>query len=765
MTHPLTVSAVMASDWHVGSGEGATKQVDRAVVRDAAGLPYLPAKTLTGVLRERAEQVADSLDADQPDDHWAEWVRWLFGSRPDRSTAKSDDHRRETPIPAALMTAPLRITESVRADEVADLLDVHPDELRRAATVLRTNVAIDRTTGTAADDQLRTDERARAGLRLDGTWALATDRPLRDVWPAVFLLQAAARLTAAVGGKRRRGAGELTLTLTAPGARDFDALAASAIADAPPMPPAAPAAAGTSAADLPHGPLRHALTAWITTRSPLLVGATTRGNTVTSSTTIPGAALLPLVTEALGLDFTAVRDGRVVVTPATPVIGDERTVPWPMTLTREKGRTSGEVVNGLCVHTFDPKHKPARDHYVAAFDDCWASTKPALTQRMHVSVHEDRDSEVFTYEAVAPGTGFAAEVWLPEGHRVRLDSLPTQARIGQSRKDDYGDVRIRWTAAEKRRAPDAIEAGAEFSVFLESDVLLRGPSGGPDPTVEGLLRALGARLGVELTEAEAIREPAAEGERGERVSVTRAVNTVRIDSWQTRWGLPRPSLIGLAAGGVIQVKTDGEITAEKLESLHVGVGERTAEGFGRIRIADPLLQDPHPTFDVAPAAREPGSAQRTLAADTRQVMVEAVLSGRVSRAVDALVADPDRRRRWIPSSASRAQKGVLRRLALGLGTKRGVDAFDHWYSGTQTIQTRRAVWEETAKRLKAVVDSIPSDEHGDHFWDLLDADGDGRRFRVLLDQIPEESRARWAREAFQLLLVELTRDTTKEKSA
>ena len=40
------------SDWHVGSGTGRPGNVDRLVTRDASGLPYVPAKTLTGIWRD-----------------------------------------------------------------------------------------------------------------------------------------------------------------------------------------------------------------------------------------------------------------------------------------------------------------------------------------------------------------------------------------------------------------------------------------------------------------------------------------------------------------------------------------------------------------------------------------------------------------------------------------------------------------------------------------------------------------------------------------
>ena len=48
------------SDWHIGTGAGIPGSVDRQVLRDGDGLPYVPGKTLTGILRDAAEWVADT---------------------------------------------------------------------------------------------------------------------------------------------------------------------------------------------------------------------------------------------------------------------------------------------------------------------------------------------------------------------------------------------------------------------------------------------------------------------------------------------------------------------------------------------------------------------------------------------------------------------------------------------------------------------------------------------------------------------------------
>lgn len=45
------------TDWHCGSGLAAGADVDALVVKDPQGLPYIPGKTVKGLLREAAEDI------------------------------------------------------------------------------------------------------------------------------------------------------------------------------------------------------------------------------------------------------------------------------------------------------------------------------------------------------------------------------------------------------------------------------------------------------------------------------------------------------------------------------------------------------------------------------------------------------------------------------------------------------------------------------------------------------------------------------------
>lgn len=53
----LKYKIVFYSNWHCGSGLAAGADVDALVVKDADGLPYVPGRTIKGILREAAEEL------------------------------------------------------------------------------------------------------------------------------------------------------------------------------------------------------------------------------------------------------------------------------------------------------------------------------------------------------------------------------------------------------------------------------------------------------------------------------------------------------------------------------------------------------------------------------------------------------------------------------------------------------------------------------------------------------------------------------------
>lgn len=71
------------SNWHCGSGLAAGADVDALVVKDSYGLPYVPGKTLKGLLREAAEELNGKSNL----------VNKIFGMSGDEKLSEADNQR------------------------------------------------------------------------------------------------------------------------------------------------------------------------------------------------------------------------------------------------------------------------------------------------------------------------------------------------------------------------------------------------------------------------------------------------------------------------------------------------------------------------------------------------------------------------------------------------------------------------------------------------------------------------------------------------
>lgn len=55
MSQNITFAIQFYSPWHCGSGLSAGADVDELVIKDKNGMPFVPGKTIKGLMREAAE--------------------------------------------------------------------------------------------------------------------------------------------------------------------------------------------------------------------------------------------------------------------------------------------------------------------------------------------------------------------------------------------------------------------------------------------------------------------------------------------------------------------------------------------------------------------------------------------------------------------------------------------------------------------------------------------------------------------------------------
>jgi CRISPR-associated protein Csx10 len=166
--------------------------------------------------------------------------------------------------------------------------------------------------------------------------------------------------------------------------------------------------------------------------------------------------------------------------------------------------------------------------------------------------------------------------------------------------------------------PSGPPFGSRVVVTLLSDAILRGPDGQTNADLDGALSRL-----LELPDLKA---------------QTSFLQIKTVSGFNRKWGLPLPQTWALAAGSVAVYRAD-DIDAQQLRAaVRDGIGERRAEGFGRLAVnwhtwpdlpfGKPITKaDPRPRLKASSRALAQKMARRRL-----ERVLEQGLVSRVSQA-------------------------------------------------------------------------------------------------------------------------------------
>jgi len=173
--------------WHAGSSRGRGVEYDAEVLRSTAGLPYLPGRSLRGLLREGLLQAEESGLPEVTPGLVAAW----FGSEgePGRLVVSN-----------ATLGAAMEQWAAATDDTAAKATLFHP----------LASTAIEPDTGTALDKSLRTVEVA-VPVTLHASVQL--DSGPEDPGTAAAALAAGLRFVRGLGKTRRRGLGRVEIRL------------------------------------------------------------------------------------------------------------------------------------------------------------------------------------------------------------------------------------------------------------------------------------------------------------------------------------------------------------------------------------------------------------------------------------------------------------------------------------------------------------------------------------------------------------------------
>ena len=640
---PLGVTIVFRSDWGVSTGTGVAGGVDAVVEKDGRDLPVVRGTVLTGAIREQAFIVAEALDGDSADKKWREFVGALFGSvRRARLVSFSDasfvsfsdgavgsESKREAvhevvslSIDEETGTAKkdhLRLFERARAcilHGTVELLDKTLDgrplhwcagQRKAAELVLSISALLVRALGsnrsdgdglcsvligeTGEIDEKNVDQKVRERCRgqLEQWSGPAPKAPDAPDFP----------IDSKAGGRSN---------IPVIGKKDSDHCG------------------GSSGTTFYEADLNIDLT------SPVISYDVPFSNELRSLDFLRGTALLPIIHHRLQaaakkdsdvgatareIIRDAVVNGDLLVSDATAVVNGVRGMPMPLVLSRPKTEGNDEtegvrVLNRLLAEEPENEiHKPLRTGYV--FPAPKSANPSEVLGGMGVPALQGRQSTAHNPVTGAAGTGqlFLARA-LPAGMRLRATVTMSEElyecvkgrldgafrpqrtfpeRLGLWRlSGTYGRAECRLGEFHQVEVPglewDASEPPA---LWFTSDVVARSPRLGPGGSLKDLYKAF-ERAGVPL-------EPIKAEDDSDETCFSAGIRHRRVDSWGAADRRPRATRTVIQAGSVLRVQpadagSSPEETMRRLARLSVtGVGELTAQGFGRFVIDHPLLRE------------------------------------------------------------------------------------------------------------------------------------------------------------------------------
>ena len=642
---PLDVTIVFRSDWGVSTGTGVAGGADAVVEKDERNLPVVRGTVLTGAIREQAFVVAEALDGDSKDKRWRRFVGALFGSVGRARLVSFSDARfvsfSDGAVGSESKQEAVHEVVSLSIDEETGT--AKKDHLRlferaRACILHGTVELLDKTLD-GRPLHWCADQRKAAELVLSISAllvrALGSNRSDGDGLCSVLIGEIGEIDEKNVDQKvRERCRGQLEQwsgpAPKAPDAPDFPIDSkADGCSDIPLIGKKDSDHRGGSS-----GTTFYETDLDIDLTSPVISYDVPFSNELRSLDFLRGTALLPIIHHRLQaaakkdsdvgatareIIRDAVVNGDLLVSDATAVVNGVRGMPMPLVLSRPKVEGSDETESGRVLNRLlaeEPEneiHKPLRAGYVFPLPVPKSANPSEVLGGMGVPALQGRQSTAHNPVTGAAGTGqlFLARA-LPAGMRLRAtvtmsEELYEQVKNLLSRAFDsrqafperlglwrlsgtYGRAECRLGGFHQVEVPKSEwDENGTTTLWFTSDVVARSTRLGPGGSLKDLYKAF-ERAGVPL-------EPIKAEDDSDETCFSAGIRHRRVDSWGAADRRPRATRTVIQAGSVLRVQpadagSSPEETMRRLARLSVtGVGELTAQGFGRFVIDHPLLRE------------------------------------------------------------------------------------------------------------------------------------------------------------------------------
>ena len=628
------VTIVFTSDWGVSTGVGQAGRTHSTIER-CGDDPVVRGTVITGVLREQAMLAAKALDG-QKDGTWTNFALWLFGQDPN-SEPGSVPHPRHVLFSdaAPASSIPVHDTVSLSIDPqtgIARNQFLRFTERAAAGVLTGTFTLIDEA-GAETSDKTKIEAAhfllGVAGLMVRG---IGSGRSGGDGECAVLVTNheieaRAGQSTSEIIAFASSHAQTLRMNLK----KLARSLKPDVVSALPAPQRSTQHQVGTVDGSAAQHSSGHHLILDLTLNSPIVSYEVPFSNEIRSLDFLRGTVLLPWLHRLVSskkqegneaVITNAVTGGHLFVSDALPVIGEIEGLPVPLTLKTDKTSSSDSPIT---LYGDSPKNKgklPVRGGYVffgpkegdgeepGTKTQGWYG-KPPLRGRQTTAINHETGAaskgQLVLVEALPEGMSMRAHVWvsdelweaasvsdlLGKTRKARLGSRKLTGTFGSAtctlreETDDEREARSRFGNAGSTQPVGTASTSANgtapgegtpdspdkqtVSLWFTSDVIARSAGLGAGGTADDLIRAF-KREGI-IVEADG----------------TPSIRHRRVDSWSPADNGPRASRLAIQAGSVIQVHVSEEDRAKLLELAPFGVGELTAQGYGRFVVDHPLL--------------------------------------------------------------------------------------------------------------------------------------------------------------------------------
>jgi len=272
-------------------------------------------------------------------------------------------------------------------------------------------------------------------------------------------------------------------------------------------------------------------------------------------------------------------------TEANPVerVTGERSFVLPMSLMALKSGMKPEkaddpVVQDMLVDTNTRKNYKAKRGYAAIKDGAIYGTSVKKDIRLHMSRGEAEErllgsslnGGVYNYEALSAGQSFEAAIYGDADslqklmNTVHLEGKTITVHIGRSKYTQYGKCGLTFSQMEDVTLPAA--SGDKICLRLDSPLI---PFDSEWTDAAGVFEDIFDEYGLHVEDVFA--------------------SSAEIGNFVGIWQMNRPKEAALAAGSVVRLSGihDAQTMEKLMELCFKGVGRRTEEGFGQLRVWEP----------------------------------------------------------------------------------------------------------------------------------------------------------------------------------